>query len=120
MSRSKLLTGGKKVNGLCDSTTPKGHLGRYSDRKRLEDKGSISKVVGTVESKTLASQKKTLLLVSLTSKRYVILKSKVCFFPEENSSVILSKSFLVMRPKFCLVGNIVKREGWPRETAWVR
>jgi hypothetical protein len=120
MSRSKLLMGGKKVNGLCDSTTQKGHLGRYSDRKRLEDKGSISDVVGTVESKTLASQKKTLLLVSLTPKRYVILKSKICSFPEENS-VIFSKSFLlVMRPKFCLVGNIVKREWWPRKTAWVR
>jgi hypothetical protein len=54
MSRSKLLTGGKKVIGLCDSTTQKG---RYSDRKRLEDKGSIFDVVGTVESKPLASQK---------------------------------------------------------------
>jgi hypothetical protein len=48
------------------------HLGRCSDRKRLEDKSSISDVAGTVEQKNLAYHKKTLLLVSLTPKRYLI------------------------------------------------
>jgi hypothetical protein len=42
MSRSKLRMGGKKVNSFSTSR-------RSSDRKRLEDKGSISDVVGTVE-----------------------------------------------------------------------
>jgi hypothetical protein len=95
MSRSKLLTGGKKVNGLCDSTTQKEHLGRYSDRKRLEDKGAIfDVVVGTVKLINLVSGKKILTLVIFIS--------------------------FISAADFWLVGNIVYQEGWPRETAWVR
>jgi hypothetical protein len=68
MTHSKLLMGGKQDNGSCDSTIQKGHLGRYSDRKRLEDKGAISDVVvGTVKLINLVSGKKILTLVIFIS-----------------------------------------------------